>query len=193
MTISRKRRPQNSNLVIAQAAAQLSSIDGVDRALDDLSVSAEDEAGDILHRCALLQGVEEFPRPPPDGVPAPAPDPPGELDRLEGAQRLDGHLGLRQIGTEPARGRRVGHQVPPAQRDPAGGGPQQADHLLHQRRLPRTVGTEQPVDLTGLDPEADRVVGDGPPPVHLGEIVDAQAPPGGDHAWSLGSRGTPRP
>ena len=122
-----------------------------------------------------------------------AADPPGQLDGLVHPERVDRHLGLREVRAQLAGRVGIGDQVIGSQGDPASGRLEQPDDLLDQGRLAGAVGPEQAVDLARLHLQGDLVVGPVGAVVDLGDGLGPEAPVLGDshRPPPLGHRLTP--
>ncbi len=143
------------------------------------------ECHETLHAAGKPGRVDVQPLPEVEGIDEPlaaAPDVlsrrPAELteqlDRLAGRQAVDRHLGLGLEGAQPPGQPGIGDHVAAVDADGAGGGPQQSDYLVDQRRLPGAVVAEQTEDLALADGQADPVVGPGTGSVDLRQFFDLQ-------------------
>ena len=80
---------------------------------------------------------------------------------LEDESDRGGQLGDRRVGDRGA-----------VETDFAGGRPEQADEMLHERRLARPVAADDRDPLAGLDPEVDAADRDGPFPVGMADVSE---------------------
>ena len=169
------RRPglgQKTDLVPQQAPAyRVDIIGGLiedDQAPGDDGAHGEgsqtgNSAGDLLRGSPgplpQVEGVDQFFGAPARLTRTPSSYTPHEVDRHQGREPGDGHIGLRLDIGEATGESGVGDGVNPVEPDAPGGRAQQPHHLVDQRGLARAVVPEEPDHLAGTHPHSDAGVG----------------------------------
>ncbi len=112
-----------------------------------------------------------------------APEPGYEFEIFERGELVVDHRFVRQPGSDPLGGDRIGQRVDAFDRDRAGVGTQQPDHHAQGGGLAGAVGADQRIELAAIDDEIDRV--DGGAVETLGESARCQ----GDRTFCLAHDG----
>ena len=120
-------------------------------------------AGDLLRGSPRplpqVEGLDELLGAPARLTRAPSSHTPHEVDRRQGRESCDGHIGLSLDIGETTGESGVGDGVDPVEPDAPGGRAQQPHHLVDQRGLARAVVPEEPDHLAGTHPHGDAGVG----------------------------------